>query len=228
VGVRLRSIQRRDRLVARCESDCACFDPAGRPSSCSETAYGASPQARIPRTGVVAILSFDACRHRGRATGIGALRSPLGDPVSPIDGSQQGGRIRAPSFRASASRWVEDLFDHRRILDAGNDPHGSTAGPARPHIEIENWFRTSGLRPAPATPPSPLTARSGRGSEATPLPFSGSGRPEAVAHQFFATDGKQPHTCPSSRSLCGRCRRLPSTPVVFPGGTRQDTGWSPA
>ena len=159
ISTAMRGIGRMNQLLARRESG-----PASRPWHALARLVRRRSGLRRP--------TERRTRHESREpacsppcssvhAGIGALRPPLGNPVSPINGSQQGGRIKASSFRAFASRWVKYVFDHRRILDAGNHPHGSRAGPAGPHIDPENWFRTSELRPTPATLPSPLTGRSG-------------------------------------------------------------------
>ena len=77
--------------------------------------------------------------------------------------TRQGGRIDASGFRVCIEMG-EDPSDHRRTLDAGNEPHGHAAGPAGPHMDPpENWVRASGFRApaAAATHPSPLTDRLG-------------------------------------------------------------------
>ena len=76
------------------------------------------------------------------------LFRPADECNSPrLVGAQEGGCIDCSGFWVWASRWVKDLCDHGRIIDAGNDPYGSAAGPAGLRSGPNSRLQRSGLRP---------------------------------------------------------------------------------
>ena len=103
-------------------------------------------------------VGFPDSRRRCRAAdGTAQTSSSWGYPVSSnsprCGGARLGGRrgFGLRRFRLQVSE--ENLLNHYRILDAGDDSHRPAAGSA--HVDVKDPLRTSALRRKPADGISP-------------------------------------------------------------------------